>query len=68
MLEELAREDGLIDRREFDRLVRSAIREKMPRRQAEEHCLTLMLDHRWRAKEPFWNRWFTRRCRKYGLE
>jgi serine/threonine protein kinase len=68
MLEELARGDELIDHREFEKLIRHAIKQRMPRRHAEEHCLTLMLDHHWRAKEPFWNRWFTRRCRKYGLE
>jgi serine/threonine protein kinase len=67
MLEESAG-DGRIDQSEFDRLIRYAIGRKMPRRRAEEHCLTLMLDHQWLAKEPFWNRWFTRRCRKYGLE
>jgi serine/threonine protein kinase len=68
MLEELARGDGLICQREFDRLIRHAVSQKMPRRAAEEHCLTLMLNHHWPAKEAFWNRWFTRRCRKYALE
>jgi serine/threonine protein kinase len=68
MLQQLTRHDGVIDQQEFERLIRHAIERKMPRRRAEEHCLTLMLDNRWPAKEPFWNRWFTRRCRKYGLE
>ncbi len=68
MLEELADTGGGIGHREFDRLIRHAITHKMPRRRAEEHCLTLMLDHQWSAKESFLNRWFTRRCQKYGLE
>jgi serine/threonine protein kinase len=67
MLAELAA-DGRIDQREFNQLIRHAVDSKMPRRRAEEHCLTLMLDRQWPAREPFWNRWFTRRCRKYGLE
>ncbi|MBW3596254.1 MAG: hypothetical protein KY475_03150, partial [Planctomycetes bacterium] len=68
MLAELARDDGAIDEREFDRLIRHAVDRGMPRREAEEHCLTLMLNHRWSPKERFWRRWFTRRCRKHGLE
>lgn len=68
MLEQLAQNDGYINQREFDRLIRHAVDCRMPRRQAEEHCLTLMLDHQWQAKESFWNRWFTRRCQKHGLE
>jgi hypothetical protein len=68
MLQALVQKDGEIDHREFERLIRHAVGRKMPRRQAEEHCLTLMLDHGWPAKEPFWNRWFTRRCRRLGLE
>jgi hypothetical protein len=68
MLAQLAQDDGSISHREFDRLIRHAVDCRMPRRRAEEHCLTLMLDHGWRAKEPFWDRWFTRRCQKYGLE
>jgi hypothetical protein len=68
MLEDLTGPDGVVDRREFDQVIRHAIQCKMPRRRAEEHCLTLILDHGWSAKEPFWNRWFTRRCQKYGLE
>lgn len=68
MLEESARNTGAITHRQFNRLIRHAVSCKMPRRRAEEHCLTLMLDHQWRAKEWFWDRWFTRRCQKYGLE
>jgi tRNA A-37 threonylcarbamoyl transferase component Bud32 len=60
--------DGRIDQHEFNQLIGHAVDCKMPRRSAEEHCLTLMLDRQWPANEPFWNRWFTRRCRKYGLE
>ncbi len=68
MLEESARGEGAISHRQFNHLIRHAVSCKMPRRRAEEHCLTLMLDHQWQAKERFWDRWFTRRCQKYGLE
>jgi serine/threonine protein kinase len=67
MLAELAA-NGRIDQREFNQLIRHAVDCKMPRRRAEEHCLTLMLDRQWPAKERFWNRWFARRCKKFGLE
>ena len=40
----------------------------MPRRQAEEHCLTLMLDYKWRAREGFFTPWFQRKLKQYGLE
>lgn len=58
---------GAIDRREFEEIVTFAVGRKMPRRAAQEHCLTLILDSRWPVKEGLFDKWFSRLCRQYGL-
>jgi serine/threonine protein kinase len=66
--EAAADNDGAIAQDEFEAIVDYAVGRQMPRKSAEEHCLTLMLDNKWRAREGFFNAWFQRKLRQYGLE
>ena len=67
MLSEATKDDGVIDQREFDHIVGFAVKRFMPRKDAVEHCVILILDNNWRVKESFWNPWFTKLCRQLGL-
>ena len=61
-------DDGAIAQHEFESVVDHAVASKMPRKSAEENCLTLMLDNKWRAREGFFTPWFQRKLKQYGLE
>ncbi len=67
MLHEATKDDGVIDQQEFDHCVNFAIKRFMPRKDALEHCVTLILDNAWRAKETMFNKWFTKLCKQFGL-
>ena len=67
MLFEATKDDGVIDKQEFDHVVNFAARRKMPRRDAVEHCVTLVLDNGWKAKESMMDKWFKKLRKQYGL-
>jgi hypothetical protein len=67
MLHEAAKDDGMIDHQAYDHIVNFAVKRRMPRRDADEHCVTLVLDNAWRVKESFFDKWFSKKRRKYGL-
>jgi serine/threonine protein kinase len=59
---------GSIDQREYEEIIGYATARRMPRKLAEEHCLTLILDNRWTPQQGLFHRWFDRKRRQYGLE
>jgi hypothetical protein len=61
-------DDGAIARDEFDAVIDHAVERHMPRKSAEEHCLTLMLDRKWHPREGLLDRWFQRKLKQSGLE
>lgn len=69
MLNEATKDDGVIDREEFDGVVNFAVKRKMPRKEALEHCATLILNNRWKAKEGILSggSWFKKLCSQLGL-
>lgn len=70
LLHEATKDDGVIDHQEFDHIVNFAVKRMMPRRDAEEHCVTLILDNAWKAKKswlPFKKGWFDELREKHGL-
>ncbi len=67
MLHEATKDDGVIDKQEFDHVLNFAVKRKMPRRDAAEHCVTLVLDNAWKAKEGIMDKWFTKLRKQYGL-
>jgi hypothetical protein len=67
MLHEATKDDGVIDKQEYDHVVNFAIKRLMPRRDADEHCITLILDNAWKAKEGMFDKWFTKKRKQYGL-
>lgn len=67
MLHEATKDDGVIDQQEFDHIVNFAVKRFMPRKDAAEHCVTLILDNNWEAKESMFNKWFTKLCKQFGL-
>ena len=67
-LEQATDNDGAIDRHEYDQIIDYAVGRKMRRKDAEEHCLTLILDNRWRPQEKLFDKWFRRKVKQYGLE
>ncbi len=68
MLHIATKKDGVIAQEEFEQVVDFAIERKMPRRSAEEICVTIVLDHHWRVKEGVFRPWFTRKRKQLGLE
>jgi hypothetical protein len=50
LLNEATKDDGVIDKGEFEHVIGIAVRRKMPRLDAIAHCVTLVLDHRDRFK------------------
>jgi hypothetical protein len=69
MLNEATKDDGVIDQQEFGDVVNFAVKRKMPRKEAVEHCVTLILDNRWKAKEGLLSggSWFKKLCSQLGL-
>ena len=67
MLNEATKDDGVIDQQEYDHVVNFAIKRLMPRRDADELCITLILDNAWKAKESMFNKWFSKKRKTYGL-
>jgi|GEM_PF-2256817 hypothetical protein len=67
MLREATKDDGVIDQQEYDHVVNFAIKRLMPRRDADELCITLILDNAWKAKESMLNKWFSKKRKMYGL-
>jgi len=67
MLHEATKDDGVIDSQEFEHIVNFAVKRKMPRRDADEHCVTLILDNSWTAKEGMMNKWFSKKRKQYGF-
>lgn len=63
-----AQTGGAIDQAEYEAIIGHAVSRRMPRKLAEEHCLTLILDNGWRPQQGLFNRWFDRKRRRYGLE
>lgn len=67
MLHEATKDDGVIDQQEYDHVVNFAIKRLMPRRDADELCITLILNNAWKAKESLLNKWFAKKRKMYGL-
>ena len=67
MLREAAKDEGVIDHQAYDHIVNFAVKRRMPRRDADEHCVTLILDNAWPVKESFFDKWFTKKRRQHGL-
>jgi serine/threonine protein kinase len=67
MLKEVTHNDGGIDQQQFERIVNYAVERHMPRRCADEHCITLILDNDYRPRESFFNKWFAKKLRHYGI-
>lgn len=67
MLNEATKDDGVIDKQEFDHVVNFAVQRKMPRRDSIEHCVTLVLDNAWKPKEGLLDKWFTKLRKQFGL-
>ena len=67
MLNEATKDDGVIDQQEYDHVVNFAVKRLMPRRDADELCITLILDNAWKAKESMFNKWFSKKRKTYGL-
>jgi hypothetical protein len=68
MLREATQDDGLVDKQEFDHIVNFAVGRKMPRKDVLEHCVDLMLDNNFRAKQGFLKNgpWFDKLRRQFG--
>lgn len=67
MLEEATKDDGVIDKQEYEHILNFAVKRLMPRRDADEHCITLILNNAWKAKEGMLDKWFTKKRKQYGL-
>ncbi|MDA7928930.1 hypothetical protein N9B54_03120 [Mariniblastus sp.] len=69
MLHEATQDDGLIDQKEYEHVVNFAVQRLMPRRDADEHCITLILDKGWARliKQGIMNKWFDKKRKQYGL-
>lgn len=67
MLREATKDDGAIDKQEFEHVLNFAIKRRMPRRDAIEHCVTLILDNAWKAKEGMFDKWFSKLRKQCGL-
>ena len=69
LLKEAMQDDGLIDQQEYEHIVNFAVRRGMPRRDADEHCITLILDSGWARfiKQGWMNKWFDKKRKQYGL-
>lgn len=53
-LVEATKDDGVVDQKELDQAVDFAIKRKMPRKDALELCVTIMLDNNLKPKKNFW--------------
>ena len=67
MLHEATKDDGVIDKNEYDHILSFAVKRLMPRKDADEHCVTLILDNAWKVKEGVFDKWFTKKRKQYGL-
>jgi hypothetical protein len=67
MLKEATEDDGVIDQQEFEHIVAFAVKRKMPRKDAIEHCGIIILDNRWKAKQGMLNKWWDKIRKSYGL-
>jgi hypothetical protein len=69
MLHQATQDDGLIDQKEYEHVVNFAVKRLMPRRDADEHCITLILDKGWARliKQGIMNKWFDKKRKQYGL-
>lgn len=68
-LNEAMQDDGLIDQQEYEHIVNFAVKRLMPRRDADEHCITLILDKGWARfiKQKMFSKWFDKKRKQYGL-
>lgn len=68
-LNEALQDDGLIDKKEYEQVVNFAVKRLMPRRDADEHCVTLILDKGWKrfVKQGMFNKWFDKKLEQFGL-
>lgn len=67
MLHEATKDDGVIDKQEFEHIVNFAIKRRMPRQDAVCHCAILILDNNWRTKEGMFDKWWKKIRKDYGL-
>lgn len=67
LLHEATQDDGVIDEQEYERVLNFAVRRRMPRKDADEHCVTLVLNNGWKVKESLRNKWFTKKRKQFGL-
>lgn len=63
MLRDTATRNGAIDQKTYDGAVELAARRLMPRSDAEEHCLELIVNNAWKTK----GRWFPKKRKEFRL-
>jgi hypothetical protein len=67
MLAEAVRCDGAINWQTYQRIVNFATDRGMPYRDADEHCVTLILDNNWSVKQSIFGGPVGQKRKKYGL-
>ena len=67
LLEEATKDDGVIDEREYEDVLAFAATRRMPRKDADEHCVTIILNNGWKVKEGVLNKWFAKKRKHFGL-
>jgi len=67
MLKVAAQTGGGIDEKEYGKALAFASEQRMPRRDAEEYCITTVLDNGWQVKEGVLNKWFAKKRKQFGL-
>ena len=63
MLRNAATRKGIIDQKIYDSAVEFAVGRLMPRPDAEEHCLELIVNNAWKTK----GRWFSKKRKEFRL-
>ncbi len=60
--------DGAIDQQEFKEIVDFAVKRKMPRRDADDHCTMVIYENKLPVREGLFNKWFAVKLRRLNLE
>jgi hypothetical protein len=68
LLETAVANDGAIDQQEFKEIVDFAVKRKMPRRDADEHCTLVVYENKLPVREGLFNKWFALKLRRLNLE
>jgi serine/threonine protein kinase len=68
LLETAVNNDGAIDQQEFKEIVDFAVKRKMPRRAADDHCTLVIYENKLPVREGLFNKWFALKLRRLNLE